>query len=83
MKLIYTETAARQFQKLPTIVQKRIADKMRFYVSQSKPLRFAKPLTKVRWGSHRFRIGDYRVICDVRDKTLLIVKIAKRDQVYS
>lgn len=83
MKLIYTLAAARQLQKLPAIIQKRISHKMRFYLNQPDPLYFAKPLTNSRLGLYRFRVGEYRVVCDMRDETLLIVKIAKRDQVYS
>ena len=36
-------------------------------------------------GLHRIRVGDYRVIYQIKDAKLLIlvVKVARRDQVYS
>jgi len=70
--------------KLPRSVQKRIAVKMRFYVSQKNPLKFARRLINPTEGMFRFRIGDYRVIFDIdRDNTILVLKIMKRDKVYA
>lgn len=45
MEVFYTHKAARQFEKLPKNIQKRIAEKMRFYAAQKNPLKFAEPLT--------------------------------------
>ena len=35
-------------------------------------------------GYWRYRVGDYRIICDIRDNelTILAVAIGKRDDVY-
>ena len=38
MRLIFTRSAFRQFQKLDRGVQKRIDEKLRFYISQKSPL---------------------------------------------
>ena len=55
---------------------------MRFYIEQGQPLKFAKRLTDYREGEFRFRIGYYRVVFDVKDNTIYIIKIDKRDQAY-
>ena len=67
---------------LPTDVQKRIAKKMRFYGSVQNPLKHAKKLTFYELGDFRFRIGDYRVIFDVKKNRIYVLKIQKRDEVY-
>jgi len=60
MKLIFARSAFRQFQKLDRSVQKRIDEKLRFYISQKNPFQFAEPLKDTRLGHCTFRIGDYR-----------------------
>lgn len=80
MKVFYTQTAARQLAKLPKSIQSRIAEKMRFYASQTNPLVFAETLTDFK--AFRFRIGDYRIIFEVKDDTIFVLLIKKRDKVY-
>ena len=82
MEFEYTHRAVRQFSKLPRQVQKRIAEKMRFYASQDNPLNFAEHLTDYREGEYRFRIGDYRATFDVQDGRIIILKVGRRDQMY-
>ncbi|KKS36711.1 MAG: hypothetical protein A3G49_04560 [Candidatus Sungbacteria bacterium RIFCSPLOWO2_12_FULL_41_11] len=82
MEIFYTYKAAEQLEKLPVTVQKRIIDKMRFYASQENPLKFAEHLKDYREGEYRFRIGDYRLTFDIKENTIYILKIAKRDKVY-
>lgn len=82
MEVFYTHRAARQLRKLLRFVQKRIAEKMRFYASQNNPLEFAEHLTDYREGEYRFRIGDYRVAFDVQNGHIIILKVGRRDQMY-
>lgn len=82
MEIFYTYKAAEQLEKLPVTVQKRIIDKMCFYASQENPLKFAEHLKDYREGEYRFRIGDYRLTFDIKENTIYILKIAKRDKVY-
>lgn len=82
MKFLYTNRAAKQLKDLPSSVQKRIIEKMRFYVQQKNPIKFAKHLTDFKEGEFCFRIGDYRLIFDLIKDTIYILKIAKRDKIY-
>ncbi len=82
MRIFYTQKAAEQLKNLPHRVQKRIVEKMRFYVEQKDPLKFAKRLSDYRQGEYRFRIGDCRLIFDVRKDIIYILKIGKRDKIY-
>ncbi len=82
MHIFYTHRAAKQFEKLPRNVQKRIAEKMRFYAAQKNPLTFADHLTDYREGELRFRIGEYRIIFDVKKNGIYVLKVGKRDKAY-
>jgi mRNA-degrading endonuclease RelE of RelBE toxin-antitoxin system len=64
----FTKYAEKSFLKLPTVVQKRIIEKIEFFLSDSNPLSFAKPLSGASSLTYRFRIGDYRVIFDWEGK---------------
>jgi len=82
VEIIYLPKAVKDFKQLPRNVQKRIAKKMRFYSSSKNPLKYAKKLTFYELGEFRLRIGDYRVIFDVKKSKIYILKISKRDEVY-
>ena len=82
MEIHYTYRAADDLRKLPRIVQKRIAIKMRFYAKQSDPLAFAKRIQNPDEGQFRFRVGDHRVIFDVIRATIFVLRIVRRDKAY-
>lgn len=65
MDIFYARRAGKQLESLPPSIQKRIVQKMRFYVTQKNPLKFAQRLTDSREGNFRFRIGEYRAVFDV------------------
>lgn len=82
-KILYTGTAREDFKNFPKDVQKRIARKMRFFVSIADLLKFAKPIKDKSLGDFRFRIGDYRVAFSIIAKrTIVVTRIAKRDEIY-
>ncbi len=83
MEIIYLPKAIRDLKRLPQNVQKRIAEKMRFYKSSKNPLEYAKKLTFYEMGEFRFRVGDYRVIFDLKGNKIYVLKIRKRDDVYN
>lgn len=82
MEFYFTHRAARQFSKFSRLVQKRIAEKMRFYARQENPLEFAERLTDYRDGAYRFRVGDHRVAFDVVQGRIMVLKVGRRDQMY-
>lgn len=83
MKISFTHKAAKQLEDLPRSVQKRIIEKMRFYAEQKDPLKFAKRLSDYHEGEFRFRIGNYRLMFDVKRSAIYILKIDKRDKAYN
>ena len=78
----FKEQAARELEKLPPEIRKRILEKFKFYSLQPNPLRFAQRLKDPRFGEYRFRIGDYRVLCDLEDHVILVLKVGHRKDVY-
>lgn len=78
----FKERAAREIDKLPPELRKRILKKLKFYSFQKNPLRFAEKLKDHRFGEYRFRIGDYRAIFDVDNHTIVILKFGNRRDIY-
>ena len=82
MDVFYTQKSVKQLKSLSHSIQKRIVEKMRFYASQNDPLKFAEHLSDRREGEFRFRVGNYRLIFDVRANAIYVLKIDRRDKVY-
>ena len=83
MEIFYTHKAYKQLENLPLSVQKRIAQKMRFYANQNDPLKFAKRLTDYYEGEFRFRIGVHRLTFDVKRNVIYILSVKTRDKSYN
>jgi len=48
------------------------------------PRRFGDPLRKELAGLWKYRVGDWRVICDIQDEkvVVLVLRVGHRSQVY-
>jgi mRNA interferase RelE/StbE len=82
MKINYTRSAISDLGILPEEIQRRIAKKMKFYADLDEPLKFAERLTDFRDAEFRFRIGEYRILFDVVDNSIFILKIKHRKDIY-
>lgn len=82
MKIIFARSALKDFKKLQKSVQIRIDEKLKFYSLQENPLRFAEKLRDNSFGEYRFRIGDYRVLFDVENHKITILKVGHRKNIY-
>ncbi|WP_419838213.1 type II toxin-antitoxin system RelE family toxin [Candidatus Poriferisodalis sp.] len=80
----YTDTAKGQLRKLDTTAARRIMDYMDGRVGSGDPRHAGRMLTGHLGKLWRYRVGDYRVICDLQDESLrvLVVTVAKRDKAY-
>jgi mRNA interferase RelE/StbE len=82
----YTETARKQLRKLDKQTARRILDFMDERIAgQEDPRRTGKALTGPLRGAYwRYRIGDYRIICDIQDGALrvLVIEIGNRRDIY-
>ncbi|MBU4224159.1 type II toxin-antitoxin system RelE/ParE family toxin [Patescibacteria group bacterium] len=78
----FKRKAAREIEKLSPQIRERILKKLQFYSLQENPLTFAEKLKDQRFGEYRFRIGDYRILFDVKKNILLILKVGHRKEIY-
>lgn len=78
----FRKKAAKEIGKLPPQIRERILKKLKFYSLQKNPLVFAEKLKDQRFGEYRFRIGDYRILFDVKKNVLLILKVGNRKEIY-
>jgi mRNA interferase RelE/StbE len=82
----YTETARKQLRKLDKAIARRILDFMDERVGpQADPRSTGAALTGPLLGAYwRYRVGDYRIICDIQDGALcvLVIEIGNRKEVY-
>ncbi len=82
MKIIFSKNAFRGLSRLEKNIQKRISEKLDFYIAQDNPLDFADRLTDHQFSDWRFRIGEHRILFDVEKEKILILKIGHRKDVY-
>jgi len=79
---VLTKNANRDVQRLSKQVAIRIRRKIDFFVKTGKPLEFAESLTKPADAQYRWRVGDYRILFDEKDKFITILRIQHRREVY-
>jgi mRNA interferase RelE/StbE len=80
-----TRTAEKQIAKLDRVTQKSIQRFLRErLVPAEDPRQWGKPLHGEKRGLWRYRVGDYRLICDIQDEkiTVMILEIGHRKSVY-
>ena len=81
----YSDTAKTQLRKQDKQTARRILDFMNERVIvRDDPRSTGKALTGPLGGLWRYRVGDYRVICEINDGSLriLVVQIGNRREVY-
>ena len=81
----YSKFAERQLKKLSPEVEKRIRDFMDERVAgRDEPRVLAKRLSGPYEDKLRYRVGDYRVVCQMEAHALivLVVEVAHRREVY-
>jgi mRNA interferase RelE/StbE len=77
--------AQKELSKLDRPVQKRIIEFLEHKLGQlPDPKIIGKPLTDNLLSFWRYRVGNYRIICEIKDHELiiLVVRIAHRKDVY-
>lgn len=77
--------AEKQLRKLDKPMQKRLLDWLEDRIEGCKnPRHFGEPLRGEVAGLWRYRIGDYRVICEIQDQQLVVLALAigHRREIY-
>lgn len=81
----YTDTARKQLHRLDKSVARRIVDFLDERVAaRDGPRELGEALSGALGKLWRYRIGDYRVVCEIRDETItvLVVRVGHRREIY-
>jgi mRNA interferase RelE/StbE len=77
--------ALKELKKLDGVAQKRIIQYLKTQVAvQSSPRLLGRSLKGNKQGLWRYRVGNYRIICEILDTQMLVlvVKVGSRQSVY-
>ena len=81
----YSDEARSQLRRLDRQMARRVVDYMDERIAPRDDARsIGRALTGPLGGLWRYRVGDCRVVCDIRDDVLrvLVVRVGRRDSVY-
>lgn len=84
-KVIFTERAKRQLKKLDKHIAALIIGWLEKNIQNCEnPRLHGKGLVENKSGQWRYRIGDYRVICEIQDKEIivLVLEVGHRREIY-
>ena len=79
-RLVYTKRALGDIEKLDIVVKKQIGSKI--LLLAKNPLKNAKKLIEFRLGQYRWRIGNYRIIFDIEESNIVVLRIRHRKEIY-
>lgn len=84
MKVVFSDKAKKFFLKLDKPIQKQIQKFILKLEGMSDPRARGKMLVGNLLGFWRYRVGDYRLLCRIVDKELVItvVEVGHRKEVY-
>lgn len=84
-KVIFTDKAKKQFKKL----DKHVSSLLVGWIEKNlegctNPRQHGKSLVGDKSGQWRYRIGDYRLICEIHDEeiTILVLEAGHRREIY-
>jgi mRNA interferase RelE/StbE len=81
----YDPEASKDLRKLDRSIQREILDFIERRIARADdPRQFGKPLRESKFGLWRYRLRDYRIVCQLKDKRLvvLVISIGYRSTVY-
>jgi mRNA interferase RelE/StbE len=79
-RLLYTARAAKDIAALDPVVRKRLGKKLALFAEA--PLKYAAPLAGAELGGYRFRVGDHRVIFDLKGRDIIVLLVGHRREIY-
>ena len=81
----YDPRAVQDLKRLDQTIQRQILNYMDDRVAKAdNPRTFGKPLRHSKFGLWRYRVRDYRIICELQERRLvvLVVAIGHRRSIY-
>lgn len=81
VKIEWTEGAIKDLEKLDNLVALKVLKKVNWFSKNFEQL-VSKPLSGEFKGTHKLRVGDWRVVYTVEGKTIIIQFVGHRREVY-
>jgi mRNA interferase RelE/StbE len=81
----YDEAALADLKKIDRQMQREILDYMDKRIAKADdPHSFGKPLRHSKFGLWRYRVRDYRIICELQERRMivLVVAVGHRGKIY-
>ncbi len=81
----FSETARRQLKKLEKQSQRDILKYLKKRIETNEdPHRYGAPLRRSLLGLWKYRVGDYRIICEIQPEEIvvLVLRVGHRRKVY-
>lgn len=79
-EVIYSKVAARDIQKLDKVTKKKLGQTIERY--SRDPVKFARKMISSKIGQYRWRAGNYRIIFDLSGKTIQVLHVGHRREIY-
>jgi mRNA interferase RelE/StbE len=79
-KIILTNRAIKDLHAIDKTEQRKIGIRIKEY--SSDPQKYARKLINPKIGTYRFRIGDYRIVFDLEEDRMIILRIGHRKDIY-
>ena len=84
-KIEFSAVARKQLHAMDRPLQKKIVDYLKDRIENCKsPRHFGEALSANRAGLWRYRVGDYRIICEIQEEKVivLVLTIGHRREIY-
>ncbi len=85
MTVILTPDAKKDLKKLDKYIQKKVSAYLDEVAELENPRSRGKGLSSNLHGLWRYRVGDYRILCKIKDEELiiLVLEVGHRSKIYS
>lgn len=78
----FSPEGKRQLRALPQEIQRLIIKKLDYVITSDTPLSLAKRLIHYSAGQYRYRMGDYRIVFDVKEQMIVVLGVGHRREIY-
>ncbi|MCL4551791.1 MAG: type II toxin-antitoxin system RelE/ParE family toxin [Bacteroidetes bacterium] len=79
-KILFTQRAVKDFSKLNPETKTFLKEKIKDY--SQNPFQHSKKMKDSRIGKYRFRMGDYRVVFDIDEDKIVVLRLGHRKEIY-
>jgi len=79
-RLIYTNRAVKDIEKIDVVAKRRLKKALEKLVLS--PETCSTKLIDPKIGEYRFRVGNHRVIFDLVDEKIVILRVSHRREIY-